>query len=449
MIRIWPRERLWRWLVLALAISAPLLSRPGLIGGDEPHYAVMAWSLAFDGDLRLENDYEAVARDGSPAAGRRNAGKELDRHLLRRAAGLVPSHPIGLPLMVAPLLRLAAAAGVGRLPDAVLLGWSLLWTLLGYLAVAAVLGRWLGDRKAGRVLAAVTFFSSPLWFYGRTFFTEPYLWSFAAVALWLLVRDRPLAAGLLLGASILIKEPALLLVAVVVAGVFWLRGPSVGLRVSIGPALGIAGFLMRNVLLYGEAPVTFFQPFQRGDPLRGLLGVLFDPRHGLLPFFPLAVLGLYGLVRARGAVDRKLALLAGAAIVAQLGLVASWTDWTGGSCYGPRLLVPILPALGVGVAIAWKQSGGTISRTLLIALAALGFGVQAVAVTSPFRAFWSIRLDELLFAKTGAWAIAALAAAAFGFWLARALPPPSREPGQGATPDQASVAPMSKPSAKT
>ena len=113
----------------------PLLSRPALIGGDEPHYALMAHSLAVDGDLDLEEDYRRFEA-GLPAAGRKIAGWRLDRHLLdvggrpgaqavastgtasvvvaacrhsrRRSAGRrVFGHPLGLPLLAAPLLALA------------------------------------------------------------------------------------------------------------------------------------------------------------------------------------------------------------------------------------------------------------------------------------------------------------------------------------------------------
>lgn len=431
------RKRRWRYLLLLIVVSAPLLARPGLIGGDEPHYAVMAWSLAFDGDLDLADDYEAVERERSTAAGVRNVGKALDRHVLTRAAGVVPSHPIGLPLIAAPLLRLAAAAGVGGLPDGVLLGLSLLVTFSGLIAFASSLGAWLGDARVAWLVGAVTFFSSPLWYYGRTFFTEPFVWSFAALAAWLLVRSRPLEAGLLLGLAIVVKEPALVVVAPLLAGAFWFRGMRFGLLAALGPALGILGFLARNKLLYGESAVSFFQPFRLGDPLLGLLGTLLSPRSGLLPFFPLALVGLIGLFRAGSRADRRLAVLAGSAIALQLGLTASWTDPSGGSCFGPRLLVPVLPALAIGLGIAWKRwIGSRAFRAAVTTLAGVGFGVQIAAVSNPFRAFWSISVGELVCGEPGRFAVALLGSTAFAGWVWRELRAgPGAGTGNQPTPD--------------
>ena len=76
-----PRARRTALLAALFLVHAlPFLSRPALIGGDEPHYALMAHSLAVDGDLDLEEDYRRVEA-GSPAAGRKIAGWRLDRHV--------------------------------------------------------------------------------------------------------------------------------------------------------------------------------------------------------------------------------------------------------------------------------------------------------------------------------------------------------------------------------
>ncbi len=43
-------------VVLFLLHIFPFVGRPALIGGDEPHYALMAHSMAMDRDLELEDD---------------------------------------------------------------------------------------------------------------------------------------------------------------------------------------------------------------------------------------------------------------------------------------------------------------------------------------------------------------------------------------------------------
>ena len=411
------------WAALGLLVAAPALVRPRLVGGDEPHYALAAWSIAFDHDLDLTPDYARVADGTSPGAGVAFRGRALEPHLLERGGRQVPSHPPGLPLLAAPFLILASAAGLPGLPDTVLLLLSGLVSLAGLLASRAALRVWLEDDGLATLVAGATYFATPLWFYGRTFFTEPYLWALAAIAAWLLVREHPLAAGLLLGLALVIKESAVVLAVPVLLGAWLFRSGRALVWASVGPILAAAAFVVRNILFYGSGPVAFFQPFRLGDFASGFVGTLFDPAHGLLPFAPLALVAVAGLAAARGRTDRRLAALAAVTLASQVLLVAAWNDWTGGSCFGPRLLLPAFPALAVGLALAWQHwSGRQAFRVVFFALTALGVAVETAAVANPFRAFWSIPVGRLLLGSTGALAAALLGALVAALWLRRAQP---------------------------
>ena len=63
---------LWLAAIVLLHIL-PFVARSTLIGGDEPHYALMAHSIAVDRDVGLVDDYRRVAQ-GSNAAGEKFAG---------------------------------------------------------------------------------------------------------------------------------------------------------------------------------------------------------------------------------------------------------------------------------------------------------------------------------------------------------------------------------------
>jgi hypothetical protein len=113
--------------------------------GDEPHYLMIAQSLAFDGDIDLANNY--AQPDNLIGAG----GLQTDGHARPGVDGVLrPVHDIGMPLLFAPYVRVAypAADVLARLlPEwlmrATRLNASLIFRHLISLAMAVLTG-WLG-----------------------------------------------------------------------------------------------------------------------------------------------------------------------------------------------------------------------------------------------------------------------------------------------------------------
>jgi hypothetical protein len=101
----------WRqlaWLVpLAIAFSVYWVAykeaKPGPTG-DQPHYELEAYSLAFDGDRDLRNDYADPGRFlrvfGGPVP-------DLHAHEYGSSKRLVSIHNVGLPLLLAPAAALS------------------------------------------------------------------------------------------------------------------------------------------------------------------------------------------------------------------------------------------------------------------------------------------------------------------------------------------------------
>ncbi len=400
-------------IVAALLLHLlPFVSRPALIGGDEAHYALAAHSLGTDHDLDLTDEYSAVS-EGAHAAGRKLAGQDLDRHLVWVNGREVFAHPIGLPVLAAPLIGTWQTISPNAAPDWLLGLLSLTVTFVGLAAGWQLLRDHAGSGPVASWLVFCVYFSSPLWFYSRTFFTEPYTWAFAVLAISALTRRRLFLAGLFLALTLAMKEMALLLVIPILLGSLALQGVGTAAAVAVGPGLFMLAFMVKNLLLTGR-PLSTFQPFEYGDFGSGAWGLLFDSGRGLFWFAPLLAVAMSGwLLRS---LNRQQAVLSRCCLVAFIGyfaLTAAWIDWRGGSSYGTRLLLPALPALAVPLLGLSRALPQRLSIVLLGGLATLGFSINFCAAVDPFPVFWGLSVTGVVASQPLAFfGIAALTAAA-------------------------------------
>jgi len=124
---------------------------------------------------------------------------------------VLPKRPWGLPLMMAPLLRLDAEdapVGFDPSPARSIGSLALLVAALASAALAArVAGRWAGLCAFGYVGL-----QPELVFWSVAFLTDVPTCALAALAALCWTRERPFAAGLALGATLLLRHPALLFI---------------------------------------------------------------------------------------------------------------------------------------------------------------------------------------------------------------------------------------------
>ena len=356
---------------------------PRVNSGDEPHYLVLINSLVADGDFELENNYHSV-HAGSEQAGLYFAGSALDHHTVwpeegrrvgweqrfltdtnkwERAPDGTPvpairagqpdkvpeheysSHWPGLAVLLAPVLY--PMRGTTYLePAALVCSWvATVLALACFVSLAGVF-----SRRSGTIVvaAALVFVGTPVWHYGRTLFTEPYLvacilGAYAA----LLRRGLPLLSGALVAIAILLKNPAVLFG--LPLGIYLLgqRKWSQAARFALFPIVAVGVSLLLNDHTSGSS-LEGAQVWQSHSFLTGARGVLFDQSHGIFPYAPILISALAGwpalLRRHRGP-----ALSVAVSILLYGGLVATYYGWSGGYCFGPRHVVPLLPLLGLGL----------------------------------------------------------------------------------------------------
>jgi hypothetical protein len=350
--------------------------------GDEPHYMMMAYSLAFDHTLDLAGKYgnpDNRALSWLDAGDHVRAGKD---------GRLRPVHDVGLPLLFAPYYAVAYEATafiVDHAPEGWLRRARLTFTVLQrhFLSLAMIgITAWMGvsllatfvdlSRDATRAFAwaALLVLSPPILSHSFLFFTE-ILSGFIALRVLLWLRGSPASRGaaLLAGGAL----GYLLLVHVrnagLVAGLLGIavyrssRWPNGRAMLAWFTAGASAMFLARTLVTYDfwgtwlTTPHARFEtatgwlPFM-GEALTRLAGWLFDQEHGLLPYAPIYLLlplGCMSLWR----LDRELSIETSVVVAAYVGTMAlpvlNPHGWRGGWTPAARFLVPVAPFLAIVV----------------------------------------------------------------------------------------------------
>jgi hypothetical protein len=329
--------------------------------GDEPHYLVIAQSLWRDGDLKIENNHERGDY-------REYFRQPLEPHYLTRGADgeIYSIHPVGLPLLLAPVYAAGGYRGV-------------LVALVAMASAAAALAwRWVavasGSALAATFAWAVVALSTPFLF--NTFTVYPEIAAGLAVMIGITTR-RPLVLGIACGClPWLSTKYAPMSAALLVTGLVSGSGPStwrlaparaLGQAVASYAALLAAWFAFFYVLWGSPLPQAPYGAMVQTTPWNlvfGAPGLLFDQEYGLLPYAPayvLAATGLWVLWRAGGE-QRAGAIRVALVFGALLGTVGAFRIWWGGSASPSRPLASALLVLMLPIAAAFADAHASASR---------------------------------------------------------------------------------------
>ena len=306
---------------------------PRVVSGDSPHYLVLVHTLIEDLDWDLSNNYRQ-AEQGDWDLGARFRGIRIDRHVDRDRAGreLSPHSPffgLVLSLTAWPLRE------TGWLePWCVLLTLAItLWGLYRFSEFTPGLPPAIGRYPWVLALGLAT----PVWCYARDLWTETWV-----MTLWILM----LTSGSVFRISLfgflgtLLKYP-FAVVPITLGGIAFYRGNRrKGLAFLASGLLGLVSSVIWVQVLFRD--VEHGSLFHSGlhasfdFPLDGAIGLLLSPQDGLLWFFPFLAWGMWEM---RKGGERYLPALAFFAVY------AAYEDWTGGTGFSARYLVPTLPVL--------------------------------------------------------------------------------------------------------
>lgn len=373
-------------------------------GHDQPQYYAHLHSWVFDRDLDYENEYAAIPgikamfeemHPGDPSYNVAPVGAAILWLPLYLAAHFTLSFlsvlGVDVPTdgMAAPY---AAAAAFGNIA----LAWA------AAVMIFAVLRKWCSD-KASVLTVILLWFATPLIWYltdeawmshGPSFFAGAFVfylwqrqngrdtlwsWAFLGAAIGLAGTVRP--SHVIFGLA-----PLTLLIAKSAetrdakGGVQRFGVAFAGILVGGSPQL--LYWLVRSGL---EGPPG--SPMQWSDP--NLSKILFSSQHGLFAWHPITILGFVGVPLLWR--HSKVSTVALALVVLSYWYAnASITSWWGGTAFGMRRFVGMLPFFAPGIALAGALIFRTFAKRPLIPAAALVFAFCFYnhALAKQFREHW-------------------------------------------------------------
>ncbi|MBN1901966.1 glycosyltransferase family 39 protein [Candidatus Sumerlaeota bacterium] len=138
--------------------------------------------------------------------------------------------------------------------------------------------------------------------------------------------------------------------------------------------------LIYNHLNYGSAFNPGYERQEFASPFfSGIYGLLFSPSRGLFLFSPSVIMFFLGWRKFREKFP-ALFFICIVVIISRIAVLAKWFSWQGGWCWGPRLLLTIIPLMTLPafeIFETWKEQKGAIRITTLSLLIA-GFFIQII-----------------------------------------------------------------------
>jgi hypothetical protein len=359
-------------------------------GGDEPHYLIISQSLIKDGDLKIENNYRQ--RDY-----REYWGGDLRPDYMKRGTDgeIYSIHAPGLPVLLLPVYAIGGY-----------LGSILVLSVLAALTTRAVfdLTAELTSQRVALVATLAVCFTVPFVPHAWLIFPEipgALAVAWAAWWVWKPVDHRTLTwawRGVCLALLPWLHTKFVIFIPLFGGALMWrLRSQPRLAAAFLAPiAASLAAWLGFFYIYYGtanpEAPYgSYTATFVLAKNIpRGLLGLMFDQKFGLLPYAPVYFFAIAGCwLMLKRSDTRFLGALLLLVTAVHVGSTTRLYMWWGGTSAPARFLVPILPCLAPMIALSAASLKSRAARVIFASLLSLSLLLAALGAGWPARLFLS------------------------------------------------------------
>jgi tetratricopeptide (TPR) repeat protein len=416
-----------RWALLAATVAYLLsFSTIPVTNSDDQLMLSSAMSFVETGKFTAPSRFAVLPRGGQYFGKQAVTGEVYSKY------------PVGYPLVLVVFILLARGAGLlfGSTAAEVVLCLPSMLAILGSMVLLWRAAMRLGFGPAtANCLAVALALGSYLWPYAGINWSEPVQIFCLVAAFYCLIAARQdeshwrfytILGGIALGYGILVKATLAVLAPILVLSVFYVWYGHAGLRKALSKAaIFAAPALLASLYLLATNFVLFGNPMDFGyreesftAPIfEGLRGLTIGWRKGILWFLPICLLAPWGAWKLARSPQKWVAATLSGTVLLHFLLISRWHMYEGGSCWGPRLLLPVVPFMvllaGAAMDTAWRRWAGWVLVAGGLALNTLGalieyqvfFGIAGNA-NVPFEQpdplfsqisghFWLLRVESM------------------------------------------------------